>query len=500
MDNSTMTMKEMFKGYANYTKDELATIWENALIAVDANILLNFYRYSEDTRNRILEILKGLKKRLWIPYQVGKEFFDNRITVMVDSYNDYDNLSSSITKNLDESINEINKKKNSQLQCKSKINDVIEKAKNDIQELLDNEKKQKVPHYENDPIQKSILTLIDTNIGKKFEDDEYLTVKEEGLRRFNEKIPPGYKDSNKEENGDYYIFYSLMKKSKQDNKDIIFITDDAKEDWFIKVNGEKHGGRYELLDEFHKETGKLLMIYTSDGFVEQYDKSIKHATDEKIITELKDVRNITEHSISDFISRDANFTLRRYKRMLSNSPKELILHKDIILDYVHYMIKKTNMSSIQREELMAKFRRIQRTIYHLEDYTLANQLLLDLIQNLIFLSRENSMLSSDYIKFNTSYIINKYAEQLSKLKNNNDNDSEIEQLDIYYKLHSIITEHIEIINRSPLRSRTINLITKLNDLSKLVNTIIQERDFSRKDEVIQLIELLIDYDNNLETV
>ena len=41
-------------------------------------------------------------------------------------------------------------------------------------------------------------------------------LKKEGIRRQQNELPPGYMDKDKTENGDYYIFYSMMEKAKQD--------------------------------------------------------------------------------------------------------------------------------------------------------------------------------------------------------------------------------------------------------------------------------------------
>lgn len=79
------TMREMFKGYVDYQEQEYKFIWENALIVFDTNILLNFYRYSKETRKTMFEILDNLKKRLWIPYQVAHEFYKNRVNVIINA-------------------------------------------------------------------------------------------------------------------------------------------------------------------------------------------------------------------------------------------------------------------------------------------------------------------------------------------------------------------------------------------------------------------------------
>ena len=112
-------MTELFKGYTNYSEKEYQRIWSSSLIVVDTNILLNFYRYSEDTKREMFKILTSLKDRLWIPYQIAKEYFKNKNNVMVSSYDEYTKLSERINALFESSLKEINARKNSQLKCKS---------------------------------------------------------------------------------------------------------------------------------------------------------------------------------------------------------------------------------------------------------------------------------------------------------------------------------------------------------------------------------------------
>ena len=71
-------MNSILKEYEDFSKEKIATIWEKAVIVLDTNILLNLYRYSESTRDNIIEVMEAFKDRLWMPYQVGIEYFNNR--------------------------------------------------------------------------------------------------------------------------------------------------------------------------------------------------------------------------------------------------------------------------------------------------------------------------------------------------------------------------------------------------------------------------------------
>ena len=68
--------------------------------------------------------------------------------------------------------------------------------------------------------------------------------------------------------GDLIVWKQTIEKAKESNRDVIFVTDDKKNDWFeAKVKGKRSGPRKELLREFSKE---------SDG--------------QKILTELSQVK------------------------------------------------------------------------------------------------------------------------------------------------------------------------------------------------------------------
>ena len=367
-------MIDMFKGYSNYSEEEYNAVWRDSLIVVDANILLNFYRYSEDTREKLFAILKKMKKRLWIPYQVGKEFFENKNRVMVNSYKEYDILESELSKKLHEAKAEISKRKNDQLKCKSEIDNLLDRTLKKIQEALNKEKEKKKPNFNKDVIENNILELFNDSIGDQIINEEYIKMKEEGLRRIKEQIPPGYKDSTKNENGDYYIFYSLIKKSKAETRDVIFITDDVKEDWFNQLNGEKHGGRYELLNEFYMETGRLLLIYTSAGFAEAYNKNIeKDFADENTINELKSIRNFVNKKYYE-----NNFTTKEYLNMIKRyKNNDGLFDKKLMLDTLRVLIMEMNIPFSNKEDLVRDLKMIRN------DYYCKSDIEHDALENLI---------------------------------------------------------------------------------------------------------------------
>lgn len=322
--NDKNRLEEEFKGYFNYSDEEYKRIWKESIIVLDTNIILNFYRYSIDTRNDIFSMLSSISKRLWIPYWVVKEYLKNRYTVVTENDADYDKLISKVTKNIDDCLNEIHLKKSDNLNCKKNLENILEKAKKDAVNILDDEKKSKrdgINNFKNgNIIDKKILELFNNSYGSDFNDEDYKNIKAEGIRRRDNKIPPGYagKDKDKDENGDYYIFYSMIQESKAVKKDVIFITDDVKEDWFNYCEGKKQGGRCELLNEFYKETGKLMLIYSMDGFVSAYSKNVPSKKySESTMKELQHVSRVYQQKDMNEIEDDlySNSKFRNSKKI-----------------------------------------------------------------------------------------------------------------------------------------------------------------------------------------
>src|SRR5689334_9495786 len=71
-----------FPGYRLPSAGNLDTALLSALVVVDANILLNLYRYNASTRDDLLGVLRRLGDRLWVPHQVLREFWRNRLGVL----------------------------------------------------------------------------------------------------------------------------------------------------------------------------------------------------------------------------------------------------------------------------------------------------------------------------------------------------------------------------------------------------------------------------------
>lgn len=77
-------LRSKFPEYFPPTEAESAKYWKEGIIVPDANVLLNLYRCSKETRESLLKAFEEVKDRLWFPHQVVKEFVKNRRCVMLE--------------------------------------------------------------------------------------------------------------------------------------------------------------------------------------------------------------------------------------------------------------------------------------------------------------------------------------------------------------------------------------------------------------------------------
>ena len=278
-------MKNVFPEYNYLTKEQIEHLWKNAIFILDANVILNLYRYSDDSSKEFIETIKKLGDRIWIPYQVGLEFNKNRLSVISDQKKLYEEFE----KKINDIINEIENNNRNPFLPKTLFQKLVA-IKSDIKVEVD----KKISLYDKslsaDVLLDTINVIFENKIGDNFNHDELKQIFSEGEKRYKEEIPPGYCDSKKPESkryGDLIIWKQIIKKAKDDKKDIIFIVDDRKEDWWLEHHGKTISPRPELLREFKSETGKDCHFYKPFQFLEYSNQYLGSKVNKEIILEVK---------------------------------------------------------------------------------------------------------------------------------------------------------------------------------------------------------------------
>lgn len=293
-------MREGFEYYFKPQKEIRERVFKTGIVAFDTNTLLDFYRVNPETRDDLKTIFVSCESRIWIPNFVANEFYKNRIGVI-----------------------------HRQMQCCTEFNDEIGKLKGKIEQLV--EQTRAFPHFSKNEFSQietaiskfllkseadrsslhrllsddTILEFIEAcfrgKVGPKLTDQEMKEIELEAKKRFAEKVPPGYADLKEKEKagkwpyGDYVVWSQLIKHAAKEQRDLVFVTNDNKDDWWDIREGKTLDFRSELREEFTRLTkGLTLEIYTMPGFVETHRNLFETTLNRETISVLEGLHSDQE--------------------------------------------------------------------------------------------------------------------------------------------------------------------------------------------------------------
>ena len=304
-------MKKSFFEYYALSPEEISSVWKDCILVLDANVLLNLYRYSVSTRDDILSTMKKFSAKLWMPYQIGWEYQNNREGVLSKTYGLPKELAVKIRGRKEDFLNSF---KNDYLRnpylSQEALSKKLDKLEASLIKFVEDKFKDAPDMSDKDIICRELDNIYDGKVGEDFTDEELSRLYQEGMQRYSQKIPPGYKDAaEKKDRGERYVYGDLIlwkqiiSHARSQKKDVVFVCEDLKEDWMRIVNGEKKGPRRELLREFHNETeGQKIVFMTQQRFLDFVHSLPEHSVKSSTIKEVK-VNRDTINSDNSFIAK-----------------------------------------------------------------------------------------------------------------------------------------------------------------------------------------------------
>ena len=293
-------MKDNFPGYYRPTKDEFIQLWNDSIFVLETNVLLNMYRYTPKTRKEFISILEKISDRIWIPYQVALEYHKNRLSVINQQILAYEKIEESLDNNKNRIKNELDSYSlHPYIEVKSYITKIEEKFA-EIKEELNKDKKKHPNLLDDDEIRKIITMLFEGKVGSSCSQDVLKKIYKKGVERFEKNIPPGYRDKDKdglEKYGDLILWYQIINHAKSIKKPIILITDEKKDDWWLKFNGKIISPHPELINEMFFKGGTNFYMYKTAKFMEYAKKHFESQIDQKSIDEVRDIEKSDKKSI-----------------------------------------------------------------------------------------------------------------------------------------------------------------------------------------------------------
>jgi hypothetical protein len=324
-------MELLKKIHRNNEQIDFKSIWKKGVFIFDSNVLLDLYRLPVSAREDLFNVFQNenFKDRIWIGFQVLLEFLNNRLEVISDQKNKFNQVKKLVKSSIseyEESNNTLKKELNnlklaqrhSLIEPEKYIKDEnFNNSKNFLNEFieyLDKLEEKQFDVNEDDNIKEKVLDIFENNVGISFDQESLENIYKEGEERYKNEIPPGYMDRTKKgvypyENksfirkyGDLLLWKEIIEKCKKEKIEYaVLVTGDIKEDWWQKKRGKKLGARMELLNEIYSQATDLdtFYMYDTSTFLQyakqEIDENIKDSsiTETKELIELSNIERLT---------------------------------------------------------------------------------------------------------------------------------------------------------------------------------------------------------------
>ena len=300
----------------------------NHLIVLDTNILLELYRQPANISLDIISILKEVKDKIYIPKQVYDEYIRNYKKICGEEKKKNQKVKKELSQSAKKLQDEIDSKMNGYRKHNytdiSKLQTDLYQKIEEIQGILNNfeqshrsEIQLNRDFLEKDKV-KELVDLLETEgkVGTDILFSEKLKILQEGQLRFDNLIPPGYADSQKEgidKYGDLFVWKSMIAIAKEKSFNIIFVCNDTKEDWWEKDDDVPIDLRNELLMEF-KEVNPLLDVHFLT-----LDKFFGYLAEELQVAKSKSALQLSaKEDVKDFLKVCEDYIEKKITEILVN--------------------------------------------------------------------------------------------------------------------------------------------------------------------------------------
>ena len=322
---------DLFPGYHPPSREERRDAYQHGLVSVDANGLLDLYRFSERARNEYFAVLDALRSRLFITHQAASEFYRNRLSVAQSRLTAAEQSIGDISKTLETVVEQIRAFVN-RYQIgdheRQRLIGLVESLSSNLADSIRTTGAYDLTAEEITTATDSVLTrlesLLANRVGDEFDEITFKQAVADAMRRKEARIPPGYSDAKKgtpeRQAGDYLVWRQLINEAQQHGRPVLLVTNETKEDWVLEgASSQILGPRPELVLEMRREANVQLHTVSVVGLLKEAPEYLGISVSASTIQEAETFPD--QQQIRIIIAAEAN---EQYDK-LSEDDKKLVL-------------------------------------------------------------------------------------------------------------------------------------------------------------------------------
>lgn len=254
---------------------------QNYVVIFDTNVLLNIYRYSPEFTDFAMRCLRSVATSIVLPATVWLEYKKHYRSEFAKMKDRAKKAGTETAKQIDQAKVKILKTCQNLLRLQfpdidelyNRLEKRIDAVKQELQDFFaERSSLDLISHAWNDTDQVlALITSIEQNnaIMDAPTQTDIFSWCEDGEMRYKKSVPPGFKDAKNKDGvrkySDLIIWMEILRFARGANKNIIFVTDDVKVDWWESENGTQVFHQ-QLIDEFSKTGHTLCPLVSSDFY------------------------------------------------------------------------------------------------------------------------------------------------------------------------------------------------------------------------------------------
>jgi hypothetical protein len=274
-------MADLFDGFeghrvlADADTDKALT---SALVAIDANVLLNLYRYNVQTTDDLLAVFARLGDRLVVPHQAIREFHRNRLAAVGNPEGASQDVRAALQKNQRSTLDAVGRwgkqialDDATLTELSDEVDGVFGRLLHAVDERGPARVRPNTPAAE-DRVLARLTPLLEGKVLPRPSDEDWAMLVAEGRERVAAHRPPGYLDADKGDQqpegpaGDFIVYRQASDEAIRRHLDLVIVTGDEKDDWWWRHRSVVIGPRSEMVKEFFDVSGghRLFLLRPQD--------------------------------------------------------------------------------------------------------------------------------------------------------------------------------------------------------------------------------------------
>lgn len=279
--SDTQGLFDGFSGFVTATEADYDQAMSRGLVVVDTNVLLNLYRYNRPARENLFQVLEQLGDCLWFPHQVLLEFHRNRQDVIADLDVVAEQVADELLAHEQKALTSFRRwakrvalSPDEEDSLREPFQSACNALRSGIEYLVAAERDELNIDTTRDTTLARLAGIVEGRRGAPLPRESYAAALVEARRRKEQKIPPGYRDADKDKGadaegaaGDYLVWVQTMEEAERRTTDVLLVTGDVKPDWWRLEKGAAVGPRNELAEELLQRTGTRLFMLRPESLL-----------------------------------------------------------------------------------------------------------------------------------------------------------------------------------------------------------------------------------------